>query len=121
MKTRFSSLLLIGLTSTGLLAQTTQNTLESPSAKEAKEAVLQLIDEDFVDVLGKAEFRLGTCVPAIKAEHKGQIACATAFVFPAGSSESQADFYKDSTGKWVARPSKSQDILPFPDPNLKLF
>jgi hypothetical protein len=65
--------------------------------------------------------RLGTCVPAVKASQKGQIACTVAVIIGAGSSETQVDFYRDpeKPGRWIAEPSESQDRLPFPDPKLR--
>ena len=64
-----------------------------------------------------AVLKLGTCVPAVEAKHPGQVACTVALKIGAGSSETQADFYRRGN-KWVAQPSSSQDKLPFPDPKL---
>jgi hypothetical protein len=64
-----------------------------------------------------AELKLGTCIPAVDAKHPGQIACTVSLKIGAGSSETQADFFRRGT-KWVAQPSSSQDKLPFPDPKL---
>ncbi|MEL1263513.1 hypothetical protein [Pseudoxanthomonas putridarboris] len=61
--------------------------------------------------------KLGTCLPALAPEHAGQIACTFALASAGGSSESQADFHWDGR-RWVAQPSSSQEILPFPDSKL---
>lgn len=60
---------------------------------------------------------LGTCKPALHAEAKGQTACTLLVVFGAGTSETQADFHWNGS-EWVSAPSRSQSILPFPDPVL---
>lgn len=103
---------------TSLLAATTLHAKElpRPSTQEATQAILemmQLVDE----LAGQASVKLGTCIPAVEAEHEGQIACTVAVVMGAGSSETQADFYRQDK-RWVAQPSVSQDELPFPDPAL---
>jgi hypothetical protein len=67
--------------------------------------------------LENAEAKLGTCIPAVQGKHPGQVACTVALKVGAGSSETQADFYRRGN-KWVAQPSTSQDQLPFPDPKL---
>ena len=94
--------------------------IEKPSEEEALQA-FQAVAEDMPAELFKgATMKLGTCVPAVNAKHKGQIACTVAFIFGAGSSETQLDFYRDAkTGKWIAQASESQDLLPFPDPKLR--
>jgi len=85
-----------------------------PDAKEATQALLEMID---MKELQNAEAKLGTCIPAVDAKHPGQVACTVALKVGAGSSETQADFYRRGN-KWVAQPSTSQDQLPFPDPKL---
>ncbi|SDA36294.1 hypothetical protein SAMN03159340_03606 [Sphingomonas sp. NFR15] len=60
---------------------------------------------------------LGTCKPALKAKFPGQTACTLDGVSQAGTSETQADFHWSGT-EWIAEPSESQTILPFPDPVL---
>lgn len=90
--------------------------LPRPSPEQATQAILEMMQ--LVDELGgQASVKLGTCIPAVEAEHEGQIACTVAVVMGAGSSETQADFYRQGQ-KWVAQPSVSQDELPFPDPAL---
>jgi hypothetical protein len=66
------------------------------------------------------EIVLGTCIPTPEKylQYKGQISCGFLLKNAAGSSESQADFYRTSEA-WVAMPSSSQDELPFPDPKLQ--
>jgi hypothetical protein len=85
-----------------------------PDTKEATQAFLEMLD---MQEEKNAEVKLGTCIPAIEAEHPGQVACTVALKIGAGSSETQADFYRHDN-KWVAQPSSSQDQLPFPDPKL---
>ena len=86
-----------------------------PSPQEAKQAIVKMMDmaamQDDITV------KLGTCIPALQAKHAGQVACTLAVKLGAGTSETQADFYR-AGGKWVAQPSVSQDKLPFPDPAL---
>lgn len=91
--------------------------LEKPTSEQAKSAMVKLMG----DLLKDSKIRLGTCVPAAKATQKGLVACTVLVTLGAGSSETQADFYKDpkQSGRWVAQPSESQDLLPFPDPNLQ--
>ena len=85
-----------------------------PDTKEATQALLEMLD---MKEYKNAEVKLGTCIPAVDAKYPGQVACTVALKIGAGSSETQADFYRRS-GKWVAQPSTSQDKLPFPDPKL---
>lgn len=89
--------------------------LTRPSEQEATRAVVDMMQ--MPELIGQAQVKLGTCVPAVKAEHQGQIACTLAVKMGAATSETQADFYRDH-GQWVAQPSVSQDKLPFPDPAL---
>ena len=86
-----------------------------PTPEEAKAAFTEMIGDP--DFLTDSKLKLGTCVPAIDAEHPGQTACTVAVLSAGGSSETQADFHWDGT-RWVAQPSSSQDLLPFPDPKL---
>lgn len=85
-----------------------------PDAKEATQAFLLMME---MQEYKTAELKLGTCIPAVDAKYPGQIACTVALKIGAGSSETQADFYRRGN-KWVAQPSSSQDKLPFPDPKL---
>jgi hypothetical protein len=86
----------------------------------AKIALATMFGEPVSEDIMEREVVLGTCIPtpAKYAKHKGQISCAFLLKNAAGSSESQADFYK-LNGEWVAQPSSSQDQLPFPDPKLQ--
>ncbi|MEO8387632.1 hypothetical protein [Polaromonas sp.] len=89
-------------------------TLVLPDIKEATQAFLEMMElQKYKD----AELKLGTCIPAVQAKHPGQVACTVALKIGAGTSETQADFYRQGN-KWVAQPSSSQDLLPFPDPKL---
>lgn len=85
-----------------------------PDAKDATQAFLLMMD---MQEYKNAVLKLGTCIPAVEAKHPGQVACTVALKIGAGSSETQADFYRRGN-KWVAQPSSSQDKLPFPDPKL---
>ncbi|WP_200954364.1 hypothetical protein [Rhizobacter sp. Root1221] len=85
-----------------------------PNTKEATQALLEMLD---MQGQQNAEAKLGTCIPAVQAEHPGQVACTVAVKIGAGTSETQADFYRRGS-QWVAQPSRSQDQLPFPDPKL---
>jgi hypothetical protein len=98
-------------------AATTANAaaLVLPDAKEATQAFLLMME---MQEYKNAELKLGTCIPAVDAKHPGQIACTVSLKIGAGSSATQADFYRRGN-KWVAQPSSSQDQLPFPDPKLR--
>ena len=85
-----------------------------PNTQEATQALLEMLD---MQGQQNAEAKLGTCIPAVQAEHPGQVACTVAVKIGAGTSETQADFYRRGS-QWVAQPSRSQDQLPFPDPKL---
>jgi hypothetical protein len=85
-----------------------------PNTQEATQALLEMLD---MKEYKNAEVKLGTCIPALEAKHPGQVACTVALKIGAGSSETQADFYRRGN-RWVAQPSSSQDKLPFPDPKL---
>lgn len=95
-------------------ATATATALVLPDAKEATQAFLLMME---MQEYKTAELKLGTCIPAVDAKHPGQIACSVSLKIGAGSSETQADFYRRGN-KWVAQPSSSQDKLPFPDPKL---
>lgn len=86
-----------------------------PGPKEATQAFLVMMD---MQEYKNAELKLGTCIPAVDAKHPGQVACTVSLKIGAGSSSTQADFYRRGN-KWVAQPSSSQDKLPFPDPKLR--
>jgi hypothetical protein len=85
-----------------------------PNTQEATQALLEMLD---MKEYKNAEAKLGTCIPAVQAKHPGQVACTVALKIGAGSSETQADFYRRGS-QWMAQPSTSQDQLPFPDPKL---
>lgn len=89
--------------------------LALPTPEEAAHALLKMMD--MMELEQMAEARLGTCVPAIEADHPGQVACTVALKIGAGTSETQADFHHDGK-EWIAQPSQSQEQLPFPDPKL---
>lgn len=92
---------------------------EKPSPQEAKDAIQKLFDLP-AELLNNATVQLGTCVPAVGAPYRGQITCTTLLRYNAGSSESQADFYRDPKTKiWVAGPPTTQEELPFPDPKFQ--
>lgn len=86
-----------------------------PDIKEATQAFLVMME---MQEYKNAELKLGTCVPAVDAKHPGQVACGVSLKIGAGTSATQADFYRRGN-KWVAQPSSSQDQLPFPDPKLR--
>lgn len=86
-----------------------------PTPKDAAHAVLTMMD--MPQLIEQASIKLGTCVEPVKVGHAGQIACTVLVSIGAGSSETQADFYREQ-GDWIAQPSESQDKLPFPDPAL---
>jgi hypothetical protein len=100
--------------------KTAQTSDEKLSPDAAKHAVATLFGPPISEEIMQREFVIGTCIPtpAKYLQHKGQISCGFLIKNGAGSSESQADFYKTSEG-WVAMPSSSQEELPFPDPKLK--
>lgn len=88
--------------------------LSRPGPEDATRAVLAMMN---IPEVGQAGVRVGTCVEPLLSEHEGQIACTVLVSIGAGSSETQADFYREN-GEWVAQPSESQSKLPFPDPAL---
>ena len=91
--------------------------LALPTADEAKAAVIVMFgDPDLAAALKSGHVKLGTCKKTSKPAHEGEIACTIAVAMGAGSSETQANFYR-AGGKWVATPTKED--LPFPDPKLR--
>lgn len=86
-----------------------------PDQQEATAAIVRMLDMG--DLQTQVATKLGTCIPAMEAEHAGQVACTVAVSIGAGTSETQADFYR-SGSTWLAQPSRSQEKLPFPDPAL---
>ncbi len=98
----------------GSVAAVTPLTL--PSADDAKAAIVTMFgDSALAASLKGGHVKLGTCKKASKGQHPGEIACTVAVVMGAGSSETQANFYR-AGGKWVATPT--EEDLPFPDPKL---
>lgn len=86
-----------------------------PSIPEATNAIVDMFTG--TGLPRPSQLKLGSCVPAVEASHAGQVACTVSVTIGAGTTETQADFYKQ--GKvWKAQPSSSQDLLPFPDPKL---
>ncbi|PVZ78548.1 hypothetical protein C9426_34630 [Serratia sp. S1B] len=101
-------------------AQSPTTITDKPSPQEAKDA-LQTLFEFPPEQLKNATVQLGTCVPALGAPYEG-ITCTTLLKTNGGTSESQADFYRDpKTKAWkMAAPSAdSQEKLPFPDPKFQ--
>lgn len=87
-----------------------------PNEQQATAAIVKLMS--LGEIKAQVKVKLGTCILAVDAKHPGQIACTVAVSMGAGTSETQADFYRDGATSWVAQPSTSQDKLPFPDPAL---
>ena len=97
-------------------AVTAVTPLSIPSADDAKAAIMQMwSDPALVTMLKAGRVKIGTCRKVFPTQRDNEIACTFAFVAGAGSSESQANFYRDN-GKWVATPTTEK--LPFPDPAL---
>ena len=90
-----------------------------PDAAQLRAAVVDMLGSEVVAALGEAprDIRTGTCVAAVDATHPGQRACTLAIRLGAAVNETQADFHWDGC-RWIAQPSTSQDLLPFPDPAL---
>ncbi|WP_143707371.1 hypothetical protein [Uliginosibacterium sp. TH139] len=90
-----------------------------PNENEATASIIKMMDlaDTLAQMQVSASVKLGTCIPAIDANHPGQVACTIAVRLGASTSETQADFYRKGAG-WVSQPSTSQDKLPFPDPAL---
>ena len=86
-----------------------------PDAAQAGAAIADMFGDP--SLIKDVNVVLGTCIPALNAEHSGQTACTVKVVSNGGSSETQADFYWNGE-RWIAQPSQSQDKLPFPDPKL---
>ncbi|WP_156115042.1 hypothetical protein [Pseudomonas sp. ML96] len=111
-----STLLLLCLATAGAYAETSAPAqLTLPNQQEATEAIVKMLD--LGEMQDQVTAKLGTCIAAIEAEHAGQVACTVAISIGAGTSETQADFYRSGSA-WQAQPSSSQDRLPFPDPAL---
>ncbi|MBC9250837.1 hypothetical protein A9179_11170 [Pseudomonas alcaligenes] len=111
-----STLLLLCLAVATVHAETSAPAqLTLPSQQEATEAIVKMLD--LGEMQDQVTAKLGTCIAATEAEHAGQVACTVAIGIGAGTSETQADFYR-SGSTWVAQPSSSQEKLPFPDPAL---
>lgn len=111
-----STLLLLCLTVAAAHAETSAPAeLTLPNQQEATEAIVRMLD--LGEMQGQVTTKLGTCIAALEAEHAGQVACTVAISIGAGTSETQADFYR-SDATWQAQPSSSQEQLPFPDPAL---
>lgn len=89
--------------------------LAVPNEQQAAAAIVELMS--LGEIKAQVKAKLGTCIPAVDAKHAGQVACTVAVRIGAGTTETQADFYR-SGATWVAQPSSSQDKLPFPDPAL---
>jgi hypothetical protein len=60
-------------------------TLELPNLEQARDAFIAMMDMH--EYKEQATIKLGTCIPAVDAEHKGQIACSAALTIGAGTSE----------------------------------
>jgi hypothetical protein len=103
------------MASAAILDKASASELTRPTEVEAADAITELVG--LADMRKDVSVKLGTCIPAVDAEHSAQIACTVAVKLGAGTTETQADFYLDGTA-WVAQPSVSQDKLPFPDPAL---
>lgn len=86
-----------------------------PNAEQARAAIAVWYDDP--ELAEQAKVMLGTCVPALRAEHAGQMACTWKMRYNAVIAESQADFHWNGT-TWVAQHSESQELLPMPDPRL---
>ena len=86
-----------------------------PNEQQATAAVVEMAS--LGEIKAQVKATLGTCIPAVDAKHVGQVACTVAVSIGAGTTETQADFYRNGP-TWVAQPSTSQDKLPFPDPAL---
>ena len=67
--------------------------------------------------LGDVMVFLGSCIGAKNPTYPGQAACTMAIRSNGHGSETQADFHWNGE-KWVAEPTASQDLLPYPDPRL---
>ncbi|NTZ85180.1 hypothetical protein FCJ61_19770 [Burkholderia metallica] len=70
--------------------------------------------------LGDVMVFLGSCIGAKNPTYPGQAACTVAIRSNGRGSETQADFHWNGK-KWVAEPTESRDLLPYPDPQLAAF
>lgn len=111
-----AALLLAALSGTVSAAESSSLTL--PNEQEATNALLTMME--MTDYAEQVRVKLGTCLAVPDKEHLGKIACTVSVHIGAGSSETQADFYRDGDS-WVAEPSASQELLPFPAPKLDKF
>ena len=66
--------------------------------------------------MATAQVKIGTCKAVSKPRHEGEVACSLAMAMGAGTSETQANFYR-AGGQWTATPT--EEDLPFPDPKLR--
>ena len=88
-----------------------------PTPEEAKGAVIRMFDDPDVTrmMANGGHVVIGTCVKTTKATKEGEVSCTLAVAMGAGTSETQANFYKEG-GQWTATPTEEK--LPFPDPKL---
>lgn len=90
-----------------------------PTPTEALGAMVRLFDDpEVTQRLKRARVVIGTCKHASKGAHEDEIACTYRLVSAAGSSETQANFYR-VRGVWNMSPTEEDD-LPFPDPKLRI-
>jgi hypothetical protein len=102
---------------TSLAAPAAAQALTIPSPEDAKGAVIRMMnDPAMAKLMVNGHVKLGTCKKTTKAAHDGEVACTLAVVMGAGSSETQANFYR-LNGRWVAEPT--EEDLPFPDPKVR--
>lgn len=73
-------------------------------------------DASFAKMLANGHVKIGTCKKATKAKRGDAVACTLAIVTGAGSSETQANFFR-ANGRWTAEPT--EEDLPFPDPSVR--
>jgi len=116
MLTRSLAIALVTTVLLGWSGSASAQALVLPTPEEAKGAVMRMFDDpQMTKMMATGRVVIGTCKPASKAAHEGEIACTLAVVMGAGSSETQANFYR-SGGQWTATPTT--ETLPFPDPKL---
>ena len=90
--------------------------LTVPTPEEAKGAVVRMFgDPTMAKAMASGRVVIGTCKKTSKPTHDGEVACTIAIKMGAGSSETQANFYR-AGGQWIATPT--EEALPFPDPAL---
>jgi len=100
-----------------LAGPTIAQTLTIPTPEEAKDAVIRMMgDAELAKMMASGHVKIGTCKKATKATHADTVACTLAIVMGAGSSETQANFFRDN-GRWTAEPT--EEDLPFPDPKVQ--